>query len=100
MLTLNRQANAVYRDGTELRLTHMEYRLLTFFQDNVNVAVTRDTLMREVWHLEPVSKIERTVDVHVARLRRKLGDDSPLETIRSVGYRLSKALEENGKDCL
>jgi two-component system, OmpR family, response regulator len=83
-------ARAVYRDGQPVRLTRREFDLLAFFCEHPRRVFTRRQLLRQVWGYEPVSG-ERTVDVHVRRLRIKLGGGpAVIATVRGIGYRLSE----------
>jgi hypothetical protein len=78
----------VLRSGTPIRLTRREYDLLTFLCEYPRRVFSRRQLMRQVWGHEMVGG-ERTVDVHVRRLRVKLGEPGPvISTVRGVGYRL------------
>jgi DNA-binding response OmpR family regulator len=74
-------------DGTDLGLTVTEFRLLNFLVQHAGRAFTRTRLMHEVWGYDCNGRI-RTVDVHVRRLRAKLGaqHESVVETVRGVGY--------------
>jgi two-component system, OmpR family, response regulator len=81
----------VLRDGVPVRLTRREFDLLAFLCANPRRVFGRAQLLRHVWGYEMVSG-ERTVDVHVRRLRAKLGESGPLiATVRGVGYRLDEA---------
>lgn len=81
----------VLRDGVPVRLTRREYDLLVFLCQHPQRVFSRGQLLRQVWGYEMVSG-ERTVDVHVRRLRVKLGERGPvIATIRGVGYRLDDA---------
>ncbi len=83
----------VLRDGAPVRLTRREYDLLLFLCEHPRRVFGRGQLLRHVWGYEMVSG-ERTVDVHVRRLRVKLGDRGPLiATVRGVGYRLDDATQ-------
>jgi hypothetical protein len=83
----------VLRDGTPVRLTRREYDLLLFLCEHPRRVFGRGQLLRHVWGYEMVSG-ERTVDVHVRRLRVKLGERGPvIATIRGVGYRLDDATQ-------
>jgi hypothetical protein len=74
--------------GAELRLTRLEFDLLLFLCSAPGCVHTRAALMAGVWHA-PADLGARTVDVHVLRLRRKLGADLGLiYTVRGVGYRV------------
>jgi two-component system, OmpR family, response regulator len=75
-------------DGEVLPLTRLEFDLLLFLADNPRRVFTRAQLLTGVWGYEHTG--ERTVDVHVRRLRVKLGHAVPLiTTVYGVGYRLS-----------
>jgi DNA-binding response OmpR family regulator len=69
-------------------LTYMEYELLRFLAMNPNRVFTRETLLNRVWGYEYYGGA-RTVDVHIRRLRAKLGEEhaSLIQTVRSVGYK-------------
>jgi two-component system, OmpR family, alkaline phosphatase synthesis response regulator PhoP len=74
--------------GTALTLTPREFDLLLFFAQNPGRVATRDELLRKVWGYDYLGDT-RTVDVHVRRLRQKLGDHSRMiETVTGVGYKL------------
>lgn len=77
----------VTRAGHPVTLTHKEYELLSLFVRNRNIALFRDTIYERVWESEYTGD-SRTVDLHVQRLRRKLGWQSRLVAIYKVGYRL------------
>lgn len=73
--------------GRPLALTYMEYELLRFFAANPGRVHTREAILRNVWGYEYYGGI-RTVDVHVRRLRAKLGQEHAraISTVRGVGY--------------
>ena len=68
-------------------LTNKEFGLLVLFIQNKNVALFRETLYEKVWEGE-YSGDSRTLDLHVQRLRRKLGWENNLVAVYKVGYRL------------
>ena len=72
----------------EIDLSDREFRLLHHLIKHAGEVVTRDSILSAVWdyHFDPRSNV---VDVCVRRLRRKLGDDAPIETVRHAGYRLT-----------
>lgn len=74
-------------DGNAVTLATQEFRLLTFLCENVGVVLSRQQLLDGAWGEGWIGDT-RTVDVHVRQLRKKLGDDLPLATIRGAGYRL------------
>jgi len=81
-------------DGTPVELTALEFDLLAVLARDPGVVVGRQALLDRVWGPEFVAD-DHLVDVHIANLRRKLGDDPArprfIETVRGVGYRLSEA---------
>lgn len=81
------EARQVTRKGIPVILTNKEFGLLLLFMRNKNVALFRETLYENVWEGE-YSGDSRTVDLHVQRLRRKLGWEHCLATVYKVGYRL------------
>ncbi len=74
-------------DGTAVALATREFDLLAFLAVNLGLALTRQQLLDGVWGPGWYGD-ERTVDVHVGQLRRKLGGGLPLTTVWGVGYRL------------
>jgi DNA-binding response OmpR family regulator len=72
--------------GEAVALTTREFDLLAFLANNVGLALSRQQLLDGVWGTDWYGD-ERTVDVHVAQLRKKLGSDLPLATVWGVGYR-------------
>lgn len=87
LVELDREAHRAFADGEEIDLTPLEYRLLEVFMERRGRVQTRRQLLQTAWQTN--AQIEtRTVDMHVARLRSKLGDAGEmLETVRGVGYR-------------
>ncbi len=78
----------VLRNGKDLNLTSLEFRLLLYLYKNRGKIVQRDELLHQVWgYVE--SPYTRTVDTYIKRLRRKLGEEGEwIETLRGLGYRL------------
>jgi DNA-binding response OmpR family regulator len=74
------------RSGAVVALTTREFDLLAFLANNAGLALSRQQLLDGVWGSDWYGD-ERTVDVHVAQLRKKLGPDLPLATVWGVGYR-------------
>jgi DNA-binding response OmpR family regulator len=86
-LTADFDAVAVSVDGAPVRLTRREFELLRFFVENKNRVVSRDRLLERVWGYDRFIET-RSVDVHVGRLRAKLGPvGSQIETVVGLGYR-------------
>ena len=74
-------------DGVELDLTPKEFDLLALLASEAGAVVDRRRILRDVWHTTWYGS-SKTIDVHVAALRRKLGDPGWIETVRGVGLRL------------
>jgi DNA-binding response OmpR family regulator len=74
----------------EVALTATEFDLLAHLMSAPGRVFTREQLLADVWGYAAVVGT-RTVDVHVAQLRGKLGDDSPIRTVRGVGYSAEEA---------
>jgi two-component system alkaline phosphatase synthesis response regulator PhoP len=86
-VTVDVEARRVTRAGRNVELTNKEVGLLVLFIQNKNVALFRETLYEKVWEGE-YSGDSRTLDLHVQRLRRKLGWENNLVAVYKVGYRL------------
>lgn len=87
-LSMNLETYQASIAGRVMDLTYMEYELLRFLATNPNRVFTRETLLSRVWGYEYYGGA-RTVDVHVRRLRAKLGEEHAhlIQTVRSVGYK-------------
>jgi DNA-binding response OmpR family regulator len=83
---LDRESHDVTVDGRAVELTAKEFDLLAFFMSNAGVVVSRDLLLDRVWGQEYPGGT-RTVDVHVAQLRRKLDRPDLIRTLRGAGYK-------------
>ena len=90
-LVLNFETYQAAIGGKPLDLTYMEYELLKFFLTHPGKVFTREQLLSRVWGYEYYGGA-RTVDVHVRRLRAKLGEEHAnlIQTVRSVGYRFGQ----------
>ncbi len=89
-LVLNVETYQAAVGGRVLDLTYMEYELLRFLASRPGKVFTRETLLSRVWGYEYYGGA-RTVDVHIRRLRAKIGEEHAhlIQTVRSVGYRFS-----------
>jgi len=90
-LRIDNISHRVTAEGRHVEIAPTEYRLLHFFMTHVDRAFSRSQLLDQVWG-DQVYVEERTVDVHVRRLRKALeasGHDRLLQTVRGVGYRFS-----------
>ena len=90
-LVLNLETYQASFNGNPLDLTFMEYELLKFLAQNPGKVFTREMLLSRVWGYEYYGGA-RTVDVHIRRLRAKLGEEHAnlIQTVRSVGYRFGQ----------
>ena len=91
-LVLNLETYQAHLSGRPLDLTYMEYELLKFLATHPGKVFTRETLLSRVWGYEYYGGA-RTVDVHIRRLRAKLGEEQAnlISTVRSVGYRFGQS---------
>ena len=85
-VVLNRNAREVAVDGKAVELTTKEFDLLATLLENPGIVVSRDQLLDRVWGMTYPGGT-RTVDVHVAQLRRKLGRPELIHTVRGAGYK-------------
>ena len=87
---LDRDAREVTVDGRALDLTPKEFDLLAYLMEHRGIVFSREHLLDSVWGLAYHAGT-RTVDVHVAQLRRKLGPRNLILTVRSAGYKAARA---------
>ena len=93
-IVLDRTEHAVRVAGRTLEFTPTEFKLLSLFMERCGRVQSRDRLLTDVWGYEGTIT-SRTVDIHVTRLREKLGPAAPhLETVRGFGYRLMETPKE------
>ena len=86
-VTIDLRAHRAWLEDEELQLTPKEFDLLTLLAREAGAVVTRERVLRDVWHTGWYGS-SKTIDVHVASLRRKLGDPRWIETVRGIGLRL------------
>jgi two-component system, OmpR family, response regulator RegX3 len=86
-LTIDRRTHQVSLDGSTIALTPKEFDLLALLADNPGTVFARAHILEEVWDAHWYGPT-KTLDVHVAALRKKLGDPGWIETVRGVGFRL------------
>jgi len=94
-LIVDLDRHEVTREGTPIPLTRVEFRLLTTLIEAGGRVLSRDQLLDAVYGQDQSDVLDRTVDVHVGRLRDKLGDDAEVPryvaTVRGVGYRAAQS---------
>lgn len=89
------EARRVTKDGSPVPLTSKEFDLMLLFVENRNIALFRENLYERVWDDEYFAN-SRTLDLHVQRLRKKLGWEKNLVAVYKVGYRLEAEKMDNG----
>ena len=87
-LTIDRRARRTFLDGAEIELTPKEFDILAVLADDPGAVIERQALLERVWGA-PWYGPTKTLDVHIASLRKKLGDARWVEAVRGVGFRLS-----------
>lgn len=91
-LEMNMSEHTVFAAGERIGLTLKEYEMLGLFMENPGRVFTRDQLLSQIWNTGFTGET-RTVDVHIATLRTKLGACADyIETVRGVGYRMEEKL--------
>jgi two-component system response regulator RegX3 len=86
-LEIDRRSRRVHLDGVELTLTAKEFDVLAYLAADPGAVFTRTEILERVWDVNWYGPT-KTVDAHVAALRRKLGDHRWIEAVRGVGFRL------------
>ncbi|TNE71834.1 response regulator transcription factor [bacterium] len=87
-LTIDKERYIVFKQETELQLPKKEFELLFYLANRKGKVLDRQTLLNEVWG-NNIYVIDRTIDVHIRKIREKLGDDY-IETVKGVGYRFKE----------
>ena len=86
---VNIRSGKVFRGGTEIILTAMEYKLLLIFINNRGAVLSRQQILHNIWDVAGDFVTDNTLTVYVKRLREKLEDgDEVIQTVRGLGYRL------------
>jgi two-component system, OmpR family, alkaline phosphatase synthesis response regulator PhoP len=86
-LVINRKNHAVTIDGKSLSFPRKEFELLYFLVQNPDKVFSRDEILHRIWGAD-VYVVERTVDVHIRKLREKIGDNY-IKTLKGIGYMFS-----------
>ena len=91
-VTIDPEKGLVLRDGEELRLSALEYRLLMAFVNHRGRLLTREKLLEDIWDIAGDYVNDNTLTVYIKRLREKLGDEGGeqqiIKTVRGLGYRM------------
>ena len=86
-VTIDSRTRRVTVEGSEIQLTRKEFDLLALLATDPGATQTRETILEQVWDAHWYGPT-KTLDVHIASLRKKLGDPTIIETVRGVGFRL------------
>lgn len=89
-LVIDRPSYSVHLNGELLKLARKEFELLYYLADNPNQVINRDKLLAKIWGTD-VQVLPRTVDVHIRKIREKIGMDY-IKTIKGVGYKFESEL--------
>jgi len=93
-VTLNFRTREATKNGRPLTLLPREFRLLEHLVEHRGEVVSRDQLLDSVWGHDAISPLTRTVDMHIAKLRQKIEDDSSdprwIVTVHRVGYKFTR----------
>jgi two-component system alkaline phosphatase synthesis response regulator PhoP len=84
-IVIDKERYVVYKDGVELSLPKKEFELLALLASQPGRVFTRENILSSVWGNDVIVG-DRTIDVHIRKLREKLGDDF-FKTIKGVGYK-------------
>lgn len=84
-ITIDRETFLVYKNGNKIQLARKEFELLFLLASKPGKVFTRDYILEKVWGDE-VLVVDRTIDVHIRKLREKIGDDY-IGTVKGVGYK-------------
>jgi DNA-binding response OmpR family regulator len=91
-LEMDLDRHHVRHDGREVRLTPIEFKLLQVFLEAPERALSREQLLNRIHAFHEVDVVDRTIDVHIGKLREKLADDPArpryIATVRGIGYKL------------
>lgn len=90
-LKIDKDRHEVRVKGESISLTSKEYEMLVYLMENRDLVISRETLLSKIWGYDFDGE-NRTVDVHIRTLRKKLGDASGLiKTVRGFGYKITQA---------
>jgi two-component system, OmpR family, alkaline phosphatase synthesis response regulator PhoP len=87
-LTIDRTSYTIKMNGSEINLPKKEFELLYFLAQNPNKVFSREDLLQNIWGSD-VYVLARTVDVHIRKVREKIGDDY-ITTVKGVGYKFTQ----------
>lgn len=85
-LIIDRHKYLVFLKGEEISLPRKEFELLALLHDNIENVCTREEILEKIWGIDVVVG-DRTIDVHIRKLREKIGDER-IKTVKGIGYKL------------
>lgn len=85
-IKIDTKRRTVKKNGEEINLTYKEFELLKYLAENKSIVLTRENIIEKIWGFDYIGET-RTVDMHIASLRQKIGEDY-IATIRGVGYKM------------
>jgi DNA-binding response OmpR family regulator len=89
-IVLDKSAHSVNIEGEEVELSYKEFELLTYFMENVGIALSREKILNSVWNYDYFGDA-RTIDTHVKKLRSKMGSQGKLiRTVWGMGYKFAE----------
>lgn len=91
-LSIDAASRSVLKAGRHIELTFKEFELLLLLVKNRNIALYREIIYEKVWN-DPFCEDTRTVDLHIQRLRKKLGLEKNIQTVFKVGYRFVEEVD-------
>ena len=91
-LEIDTNSRSVLKNGNVIELTYKEFELLLLLVRNKHIALYRETIYEKIWQ-DPFCEDTRTVDLHIQRLRKKLGIAKYIQTVFKVGYRFVEQIE-------
>lgn len=96
-IEVDKAAHQVLIDGNSIELSFKEFELLTYFMENVGIALSREKILNNVWNYDYFGDA-RTIDTHVKKLRSKIGNKGDMiKTIWGLGYKMEAENGENAK---
>jgi two-component system alkaline phosphatase synthesis response regulator PhoP len=84
-LVINREKYTVYKNGAPVHLPKKEFELLALLASRPEIVFERDTILEKVWGTDIIVG-DRTIDVHIRKLREKIGDEY-IQTVKGIGYK-------------
>ena len=89
-IKIDNLAHIVYVDNEKIEITPKEYELLKYLIENKNIALSRESLLRNIWGYDYFGD-DRTVDTHIKTLRKRLGKyKNIIKTVRGMGYKIEE----------